>query len=234
MKLSIIIPCYNEEKNIPLILDRFSKVIDRDDIEVLLVDNGSEDNTQEVLKKLIQNYSFARTVKVEVNQGYGFGILAGLKQAEGEYLGWTHADMQTDPEDVIKALTIIEKEGCPLNVYVKGNRRNRPFFDEVFTIGMSIFESIYLGEKLHDINAQPNIFHKDFFYSWENPPYDFSLDLYALYIARKKKLNIIRFDVLFPKRIHGESSWNKGFLSKRKFIKRTIGFSRRLKRGLKA
>ena len=98
---------------------------------------------------------------------------------------------------------------------------------------MSFFETIYMGEKLHDINAQPNIFHRDFFATWKNPPYNFALDLYVLYMAKKQKMNVIRFDVLFPERIHGTSSWNTGFAAKNKFIKRTLAFSAKLKKSLK-
>ncbi|MFK5949592.1 MAG: glycosyltransferase family 2 protein, partial [Methylococcales bacterium] len=111
MKLSIVVPCYNEAKNIPLILKRFDEVIDRDDISVILVDNGSTDNSDIVLNELLPDYSFARKVTVKENIGYGFGILSGLNSCDSEYLGWTHADMQTDPMDVIKALDIIESSG---------------------------------------------------------------------------------------------------------------------------
>ncbi|MBI5417186.1 glycosyltransferase family 2 protein [Candidatus Poribacteria bacterium] len=233
MKLSIVIPCYNEEKNIPLILERFNNVIKRDDIEVILVDNGSFDNSKNILNELLSEYKFAQTTKVEVNQGYGFGILSGLKIAKGEYIGWTHADMQTDPNDVIKALEIIESMHSPENIFIKGNRQGRSLFDVFFTIGMSFYETIYLGEKLWDINAQPNIFHRSFFEKWKNPPYDFSLDLFALYMAKRQNFNIVRFNVLFPKRIHGHSSWNTGIKSKRKFIKRTLDFSTKLRKDLK-
>lgn len=231
MKLSIVVPCYNEAENIPLILEKFNSVIKRDDIEVILVNNGSKDNSSDVIANLIGKYKFATTTLVEVNQGYGYGILQGLKVAQGEYIGWTHADMQTDPEDVIKALNIIEKNNNSKKIFVKGNRKNRHLFDQFFTSGMSMFESVYLGEKLYDINAQPNIFHRSFYENWSNPPYDFSLDLYALYLARKNKLQIERFDVIFPERIHGESSWNNGLSSKWKFIKRTLDFSFKLKKG---
>lgn len=227
MKLSIVVPCYNEEENIPLILKRFDEVIQRDDIEVILVNNGSTDNSAQVLAELVPKYAFAGTTPVEVNQGYGYGILQGLRQCSGEYIGWTHADMQTDPADILKALDIIEQQNGL--VFVKGNRKGRPLFDVFFTAGMSLFETCYLHEKLYDINAQPNIFPKVFYDSWENPPYDFSLDLYALYMARRKKLRVIRFPVLFPERIHGESKWNTGLKSKWKFIKRTIDFSIKLK-----
>ena len=228
IKLSVVVPCYNEEQNIPLILDRFGEIIERDDIEVILVDNGSTDDSARVLTELLPRYSFARSTKVEVNQGYGYGILQGLRECKGEYVGWTHADMQTDPGDILKALAIIEEEKGL--VFVKGNRKGRPLFDVFFTVGMSLFETCYLGKKLYDINAQPNIFPKVFFDGWENPPYDFSLDLYALYMARKKNLKVVRFPVLFPERIYGESKWNTGLKAKWKFIKRTIEFSVNLKK----
>ncbi|MDE6386512.1 MAG: glycosyltransferase family 2 protein [Lachnospiraceae bacterium] len=228
MKLSVVVPCYNEEQNIPLILDRFGEIIERDDIEVILVDNGSTDDSARILTDLLPRYSFARTVKVDVNQGYGYGILQGLKECKGEYIGWTHADMQTDPADILRALAMIEKENGL--VFVKGNRKGRPLFDVFFTAGMSLFETCYLRKKLYDINAQPNIFPKIFYDGWENPPHDFSLDLYALYMARTKNLKVVRFPVLFPERIHGESKWNTGLKSKWKFIKRTIEFSVNLKK----
>jgi glycosyltransferase involved in cell wall biosynthesis len=232
MKLSIVIPCYNEARNIPLVLEGFKKAISRTDMELIVVDNGSTDHTQTVLKEILPQYLFARMVKVEINQGYGFGILSGLKSAQGEYIGWTHADCQTDPQDVIKAFELIEKQGNSRDIFVKGNRRGRPLFDQVFTIGMSFFESLLLGQRLWDINAQPNILHRSFFETWRNPPNDFALDLYALYLARRKKLNIFRFSVVFPPRIYGASHWNTGLKAKWKFIKRTVDFSFSLRKRL--
>ncbi len=231
MKLSIVVPCYNEAENIPLILDRFQKVIKRKDIEVIMVDNGSTDHSPRILKELLPKYPFARTIRVAVNQGYGYGIIQGLGACEGDFIGWTHADMQTDPADLIKALIIIEKNGNDKKLYVKGNRKKRPLFDQFFTRGMSLFETIYLGVKLHDVNAQPNVFSKEFFDTWQNPPRDFALDLYALYMAQKSGMLIKRFDVLFPERLHGASHWNNGSLkAKWKFIKRTLEFSVKLKK----
>lgn len=235
--LSIVIPCYNEKDNIPLLLDGFGRVIgdcsqDSDilnSIEVVLVDNGSTDDSAEVIRKLLPRYPFARTLRVEVNQGYGYGILQGLASCQSDYIGWTHADLQTDPGDVIKAYSLLVQEG----VFVKGRRRGRPLSDQFFTTGMSVFESLYLGARLYDINAQPNIFPRIFFDEWKNPPYDFALDLYALYMARRRNLKVIRFPVLFPERIYGESKWNTGLKAKWKFIKRTIGFSVKLKKELK-
>ena len=230
IKFSIVIPCFNEAKSLPALLHMYKQAVTRDDIQIVVVNNGSSDESKTILDKATGDYPFLKVVTVSVNQGYGFGILSGLKEADGEYLGWTHGDLQAPAGDIIKAVEIIEREGNPQNIYVKGNRKERPPFDNFFTFGMTIFESVYLRCFLYDINAQPNIFHKNFFASWSNPPYDFSLDLYALYQAKKQKLRIVRFPVIFGKRIHGESHWNVNWMGKWKFIKRTLQFTFKLKK----
>lgn len=234
MKLSIIIPCYNEGKNVALLLDSYAAAITRNDIEVILVNNGSTDDTGVFLESVAPTYArFLKVHTVPVNQGYGYGILSGLREATGEFIGWTHGDQQTPAADVIKALDIIEARDNDTTLYVKGKRVGRPLFDQFFTFGMSVFETIYLRTRLYEINAQPNIFHRSFFATWDNPPHDFALDLYALYMAKQKKCTLVRFDVQFLTRLHGVSSWNNGLKGKWKFIKRTISFSTSLKARLK-
>jgi glycosyltransferase involved in cell wall biosynthesis len=232
-KLSIIVPCYNESKSIPFLLDRFADVIGERMIEVVLVDNGSFDETAAVLGALLPRYHFARTTRVEKNQGYGFGILAGLQAATGELLGWTHADLQADPADVVRAYDIITKSADSTKLFVKGARVGRPLFDQFFTMGMSAFETLYLTTPLWDINAQPNIFHRSFFEQWQNPPHDFSLDLYACYMARQCGLKMVRFQVQFGPRSFGVSSWNFGLKARWKMIARTMSYSVGLKANMK-
>ena len=80
-------------------------------LEVILVDNGSTDDSPAVLAKLLSGP--VRSVRVEKNQGYGFGILSGLAAAQGRILGWTHADMQTDPADALRGLALFEGSSAP-------------------------------------------------------------------------------------------------------------------------
>lgn len=228
MNMTIVVPCYNEAENIPLILERFAKIIEKRNIDVILVNNGSTDGSAKVINELLPKYEFASEVFVPVNKGYGYGIIQGLKAAEGEYIGWTHADMQTDPQDVARAYDIIEKSSNK-NIYIKGNRKGRPLFDQLFTDGMSIFETFYFGIKMQDINAQPNIFPKKFFETWQNPPDDFALEIYSYMLAVKKQLEVVRLSVKMDKRANGVSSWNRGIVSKFKLVKRTVVFSTELK-----
>ena len=230
MKLSLIIPCYNEAANLPLLLNRCATLGDLANIEVILVDNGSTDNSPQVLQALLPKHSHCRTVRVPINQGYGFGILSGLEVAKGDLLAWTHADLQTDPKDILRGLEIFK--ACGNNIYVKGQRIKRPLADAIFTIGMSVFETALLRTRLWDINAQPNMFSRSFFESWTNPPHDFSLDLYVYFTARHQGLPVYRFPVEFGERAHGLSHWNRNWASKWKFIRRTIDFSFKLKKRL--
>jgi hypothetical protein len=66
--------------------------------------------------------------------------------------------------------------------------------------------------------------------SWINPPKDFSLDLFAVVMAQKAGLEVIRIPVRFDKRMYGSSKWNNGLRSRIKFIERTIRFSITLRR----
>jgi glycosyltransferase involved in cell wall biosynthesis len=228
MKLSLIIPCYNEACNLKLLIERCATLKNMKDIEVLLVDNGSTDDTPECIAELTSYHNHIRFIRVDVNNGYGFGILAGLEAAKGNILAWTHADMQTDPIDIIAGLKHFATHGE--EVFVKGRRYGRPVMDVFFTIGMTVFETLLLRRILIDINAQPTMFSRTFYMSWEDPPHDFSLDLFAYYMAKQKKLRICRIPVLFGERAYGVSHWNINWKSKVKFIRRTLEYSIELKK----
>ena len=229
--LSIVIPCYNEAQNIPLILERLKAVYDScNDVEIILVDNGSSDNTAEVLKNNIDDkkYSFVTCHRVENNIGYGNGILSGLKQAHGKYLAWTHADMQTDPVDVVTAYKVLKSENDEQCI-VKGKRKNRGLLDNFFTFGMSIITLLFLKKWYHDINAQPKVFSREFYNKLDKAPHDFSLDLYLLFVAKSMKYKTLTIPVFFNKRQYGEAKGGGSLKTKWSLIKRTFSYILKLK-----
>lgn len=225
--LSIVVPCYNEGGNIPFIFSRFNEVIgDRKNIEVLLVNNGSTDNSKEIFEREMNLYNndLFQVVNVDTNQGYGFGILSGLEVAKGNVLAWTHADLQTDPNDVIIGFDLFQNINSEL-VFIKGKRKKRKFSEAFFTWAMQVISSIVLKTPLNDINAQPKIFSRSFYqeYLTWNAPYDFSLDLYILFWA-KRRLKIIEIPVFFNKRIYGEAKGGGSFKTRINLIKRTFKY----------
>ena len=229
MKFSLVIPCYNEGKNIPLLIKKLKDIFKFNDMEIVLVNNGSTDNTKRIMEDCVGDSSNIKVLNIKINKGYGYGILEGLKISQGEILGWTHADLQTDPADCLKALKLFNDLETN-KLFIKGLRKGRSYSDQFFTFFMSIFEFFILGKLMWDINAQPSLFHRELFEKWIDPPKDFSLDLYAYYKAKTMNYKIKRFPVNFPPRQYGESKWNFSLHSKLKFIKRTILFSLNLKK----
>ena len=236
-KLSIAVPCYNEAENVPLIISAFKKAVgSRKNIEIILVNNGSTDNSAMVfldeLKK--EQGEIFKLVNVVKNQGYGFGILSGLNAATGDVLAWTHADMQTDPSDVIRGFELYLKENNE-NIIVKGRRKSRTFIEAIFSFGMQVVANIALKTYLSDVNAQPKIFSRIFYEKFvrNQAPKDFSLDLFLLYTAKKNGLKIKEIEVDFAKRIHGEAKGGAGSWKTRiKLIKRTFAYIFELRRNL--
>jgi glycosyltransferase involved in cell wall biosynthesis len=232
-KLSIVLPCYNESKNLPSILAQLRLTIqDRKDVEVIVVNNGSSDNSAAILARELSDPGlwFIRVEHVGVNRGYGFGIMAGLRVAKGEFLAWTHADLQTDPADVLRGYEIILAARNPQTAFVKGRRMSRGPLDSFFTFGMSFISSALLGCWMQDINAQPKIFSRKFYTKLESPPDDFSLDLYAYYLAKSPGGELIELPVDFGKRRHGDAKGGGTISGKLRLSLRTWKYILKIRR----
>ena len=222
-RAEIIIPCFNEFENLEELFAECCRIVmlSNGTISFILVNNGSTDRTTDFFDARKKSDNGVQFVSIASNQGYGGGILAGLAISKAEIIGWTHADFQTSLTDCLRALEFFNGEYD----FVKGTRIGRPVIDKVFSKGMEFFESILFRVKLIEINAQPTLFSRGIYENWKDCPTDFSLDLYALVMAKKYNMNIARFDVAFLPRVRGSSKWNSGFISRVKFIKRTISYS---------
>ena len=231
--LSLVIPCYNEEGNVRDLFARASSLLASESrAEVIFVNNGSSDSTGALLTDLSKVQPRTSVVTVEQNKGYGHGIKKGLEVSAGQIVGWTHADLQTDPLDALIGLE--RAKNLPEPVFIKGLRRNRPLADSLFTMGMSVFETLLFRVRLRDINAQPTLFSRKLLASILDGPDDFSLDLFALVMASEGRYTQVRFPVRFGPRFSGSSKWNTSAAARFRFIRRTIAFSLALaKRRLK-
>ena len=227
MKLSIVTPCYNEAENIPLLIKSINNVY-KPDTEIILVDNGSTDDTPVVLSKELESINNAsiRSVRVEKNIGYGHGIMTGVKEAKGEIIAWTHADLQTDVKDVYNGYKMFRNQSDQEKTFLKGSRKERPFIDLILTWGMGIISSTMLGTKLNDINAQPKMFHRTFLQLADNAPDDFSLDLYFYYMAVKNGMDVLELPVYFKDRQYGVAKGGGGasIWTRIKVIRRTFKY----------
>jgi glycosyltransferase involved in cell wall biosynthesis len=207
ISLSIVLPCYNEAGNLPLLLESYRQVWRDLPAELILVDNGSTDPTTAVLAQELArpDLAFARTVRVPHNRGYGHGLYTGLRAARGEFVAFSHADMQCSPADVFRAYDRLMAAPNPDRTLVKGRRSGRGFSAALITTGMSVLASAILLVPLTDINAQPKVFHCSHLGHLTQPPAGFQFDLYVLYRARQAGLEILTIPVVFGERAHGQS-----------------------------
>lgn len=100
MKLSIIVPAYNEENTIGLVIDRLSKTKLPVPFEVVIIDDGSTDNTPKIIKENAPKLRHLKVIRHPHNQGKGAGIITGIKHANGDYLLIQDADLEYNPAEI--------------------------------------------------------------------------------------------------------------------------------------
>ena len=110
----------NEEENIKPLLENVRRALSGMDYEVILVDDGSTDNT----KMQVLNYADDRTVLVELRKNYGqsTAMTAGIDHSKGRYIALLDGDLQNDPSDIPAMLDLLKREDWDV---VAGNRKNR-------------------------------------------------------------------------------------------------------------
>jgi len=107
-KLSILIPVYNEEKTLLNILERINESkIENFDFEIIIINDGSDDDTLNVIKENSDLYD--KVINLDKNRGKGYAVKSGLKIATGDYVIFQDADLEYDPKEFIKFTNLINK-----------------------------------------------------------------------------------------------------------------------------
>ena len=106
MKFTIIIPAYNEESTIKEILNRVSDQKNNHNLEIIVIDDASTDNTNIVEQNI---HLVDKFLKLTKNQGKGAAVIEGLKSAEGDYVLFQDADLEYNPKDYNKIFSVINE-----------------------------------------------------------------------------------------------------------------------------
>lgn len=230
VKYSVIIPCYNEYENLPLFLVSFHQyAAKRNDIELLVVNNGSTDKTASLQQYFVHEYPYLKWLHIPANIGYGNGIKQGIANASGQFIGYTHADMQTHPADVFKAIEKLNSlpDG---NYLIKGQRIKRKRFAKLFSICLEVLASAILGTKMREINAQPNLFDAKLVPCFDAAPDHWGFDLFVYFTALRNGYSVERFDVEFLDRKAGESKWAIGVFPRIRLSVKMIRYTLKLQK----
>ncbi|MBQ4618418.1 MAG: glycosyltransferase family 2 protein [Clostridia bacterium] len=140
-RISVIVPCYNEEESLPILYDEICKVSEKLDayrFEIVLINDGSSDRTIEIMRKLAKEDERIHYISFSRNFGKESAMLAGLRESKGDYVAILDADMQDPPGILPQMLEILENEECQYDVVAtrrvdrKGEPLIRSFFARCF------------------------------------------------------------------------------------------------------
>ncbi len=126
--ISLVIPAYNEEKALDELINRLVKAASewRVDYEVILIDDGSKDNTWRIITQLHKKHAFLKAVRLSRNFGHQAAVTAGLRYARGDAVIVMDADLQ-DPPEILKAFIDKWREGYEVVYAVRKKRKESVF-----------------------------------------------------------------------------------------------------------
>ncbi len=214
MKISLVIPCYNEELNIQKgVLDKIGNFTKNDErfLEVLIVDDGSDDASKNIIKKkYLSLFPKFRLIEND-HQGKAYAVISGITKAKSQYVMFSDIDLATPIEEADKLTKYINPDIKIVIGSRKKDRQGAPILRKVMSLGSVIVKSIVLGlQGIQDTQCGFKLFDKKSAQSIINSLRVFhdgknisgssvsaGFDLEFLFVASKKGFKIIEVPVIW-------------------------------------
>ena len=202
-KLSVVIPCYNEEKRLVQGFSHFYNFLKSQNYswEIILVNDGSVDKTSQIMKNLVKSKKEVKIISYQKNQGKGYAIVQGILQANGKYILFSDIDHSVPIETIANFFNQFEK-GFKV---VIGSRRikgakiliHQNPLREFLGRGFTVLVNIAVGFRIHDatcgFKAFENKIAKKIFAKIN--VYDWAFDAEILFLCKKYNLKIAQVPV---------------------------------------
>ncbi len=209
-KISLVIPVHNEEKNIPIVYEEAKSILEElfetknYTYEIIFVNDGSTDNTLEVLKKLKQKDPFLRILNMDKNRGQASGLTAGFFYAKGDIIVTMDGDGQNDPKYIKKLIEKIEKGYKVVTGY--RIKRKEPFVTRILPSKIANWLiSVVTGLKVRDngcsLKAYLSPIPKKF-----QIPHGFHRFIPALFGVKNEE--VFEISVIDRPRLYGKTHYN--------------------------
>jgi glycosyltransferase involved in cell wall biosynthesis len=162
-ELSLFFPCHNEAENLEaLVADALAALPAlASRYEVILVDDGSRDDTAGVAERLVQQHGGAvRLVRHEVNRGYGGALRSGFAAARYDYLAYTDGDRQFRVADLARLVERAESTGSPVVIGYRLQRADPPL-RLIYATLYRVANRIWFGLRVRDVDCAAKLFRRD-------------------------------------------------------------------------
>jgi glycosyltransferase involved in cell wall biosynthesis len=204
MKISVVIPAYNEMQTIRQILARVQNTNRVD--EILVVDDGSTDGTRDVLKELDGSGSI-RVILHEKNQGKGAAVMTGVRQSSGDVIIIQDADLEYDPRDYPTLLKPIEEEMADVvygSRFMGAARRPVMFWHMIANKLLTLMTNLLYNNILTDMETGYKVFRREVVSNLEIHARRFNFEPEFTAKILKSKARIFEVPVTFNPRDYSE------------------------------
>ncbi len=204
--LSLILPAYNEEANIEIVVNEALQEIPKSfqRFELIVVDDGSKDKTPEITDRLAQQHpDLVRVIHHRPNRGYGAALTTGFRAAQGDYLMFMDSDRQFKPEDIAILAPYVHRADIVAGYRKK---RNDPFYRFLIGYTFNTVVTILFGIHLRDIDCGFKIFKADVLRNMEltSPGALINTEIHAK--AQRQGRSIVEVGVNHYARLVGDQS----------------------------
>ncbi|MBI2654853.1 glycosyltransferase family 2 protein [Candidatus Woesearchaeota archaeon] len=211
MKVSIIIPCYNEEEGIDYLSGILSKLLPKIrkkyNIELIFVDDGSKDNTYKLLKKYFGKWKFMRILKHKKNMGFGAAFRTGIKNSTGDVIFQMDADCSYPVDNVMNMIADIGQydvvTASPL--HPKGKIGDVPFYRRVLSTSISKIYRLISGSNIHTFTCAFRTYKGDMLRNLKFESNGFTCAAEILLLLLIKKYKVKEFPSIVSNRLYGQS-----------------------------
>lgn len=160
MKLSIIIPMYNEQESLDSLFVELSGLFGHEsETEIIFINDGSSDNTLNLLESKIKNYPTWSIINLYRNYGKSVALQAGFDNSKGEIIATMDADLQDNPKEIHHLIEELEK-GYDVVSGWKKNRKD-PLEKKIASKIFNFFVRVFSGLKIHDSNCGIKVFKRE-------------------------------------------------------------------------
>ncbi|GAM10534.1 undecaprenyl-phosphate 4-deoxy-4-formamido-L-arabinose transferase [Geobacter sp. OR-1] len=205
IRLSVVIPAYNEEGSIAEAVARVVAAISGEvaEYELIVVDDGSRDATAAIVSELSAANPNIRLIALNTNQGKGAALRSGFRAATMEYIIFTDADLQIPLTDIPRFIANAGQYGMVVGYRQK---RDDSLSRRIFSKGYAFLIRILLGIRLKDVNCPLKLFKATLIQSLDLRSCGFFIDTEIVFLAKQKKTGVLELGVESRRRAHGAST----------------------------
>lgn len=210
--LTLVIPCYNEQEAIPPLFERLAQVKqafpDDVNLDLLFVDDGSKDQTPQLLKNIPEHLQPATTVTHDPNQGLGAAIGTGFRHATGQYVAMMDADCTYDPMYLVEMLTMMNDNVDIVTgseFHPQGKIENVSWLRLFLSKNLSRIYRWVFRSKLYSFSCLLRIYRRDILEHITPGDSGFLSCTELLIHAIKRGDRIVEFPLVLTERQHGET-----------------------------